>query len=396
MGKVIKLSATRISSFLRCKKKYWYSYVERLPKLSNPSFKLGLACHESLELAGNIWLEGPPDKEEFTDAEIKKIMAYYDKISVREGIEEHDVHVEGKILVKKSLASFTVGKRIINLELPFGFPKSDHPNLTTTKGVPLIGAIDKVVELDEDTLLVIDYKTSKTAPTPDQLREDLQLSLYDLVVGMLWPQYKRVILCLDMLKSEPVFTYRTPQQREEFNDYLVEVHKQMSELKEEKDAPASLNIFCPWCDFRDYCSAYKKACDKCQQEFLPLSKLTNDEVIEEYKRITSVIKILDKRKRELNMLAMEKIQRDGTSLKGEEEQLVIRQNARTNYDPREVAKIVPVEDLIGMMSLNKKAVDNYCSQNPAAAKAIKNSATTNYTTPFLQAKKINKKKKKNK
>jgi len=393
MGKVIKLSATRISSFLRCKKRYWFGYVEHLPKLSNPSFKLGLACHESLELAGNIWMEAGPDKEKFTKSEIKKIMAYYDKISVREGIEEHDVHAEGKVLVKSRLDSFKLGKRIINLELPFGFPKSKYPDLTTTQGVPLIGAIDKVVELDEDTLLVIDYKTSKTAPTPDQLREDLQLSLYDLVAGMLWPQYKRVVLCLDMLKSEPVFTYRTPKQREEFNDYLTEVHKQMTELKEEKDAPASLNIFCPWCDFKDYCPAYEKACKKCQQEFLPLSKLTDNEIIEEYKRITSTIKILDMRKRELNMLAMEKIQRDGTGLKGEEEQLIIRQNARTNYDPREVAKVVPVEDLIGMMSLNKKAVDNYCSQNPAAAKAIQNSATTNYTTPFLATKKIPKPKK---
>lgn len=390
MSNPIKLSATRISSFLRCKKKYWFSYVERLPKLSNPSFKLGLACHESLELAGNIWLKGGPDKDSFTKSELKEIMAHYDKVSIREGIEEHDVHVEGKLLVKSRLDSFNIGKKVISLELPFGFQNSDYPDITTTQGVPLIGAIDKVVELDEDTLLVIDYKTSKTAPTPDQLKEDLQLSLYDLVAGMLWPKYKRVILCLDMLKSDPVFTYRTPAQREEFNDYLTEVYTQMTNLKEEKDAQASLNIFCPWCDFKDYCSAYTNACEKCQQEFLPMSKLTDNELVEEYKRVSSTIKILDMRKRELNMLAMEKIQRDGTGLKGDEDQLVVQQNARTNYDPREVAKVVPVDDLVGMMSLNKKAVDDYCSQNPAVAKAIKDSSTTNYTTPFLMTRKIKK------
>lgn len=389
-AKVIRLSATRISTFLRCKKRYWYQYMERMPKLSNPSFKLGLACHESLELAGNIWLKGGPDKEAFTAAEIEEIMAEYLRVSIREGIEEMDVHAEGKQLVLSRLNSFKLGKALMSLELPFGFPKSKYPDLTTDQGIPLIGAIDKVIELDSDTLLIVDYKTSKTAPTPDQLKEDLQLSLYDLVGSILWPKYSRIVLCLDMLKSEPVFTYRTPKQRAEFNDYLTEVYKQMLELQEERQAAASLNIFCPWCDFKDYCPAYKEACEKSNYEFLPMSRLSDAQLVTEYEQITSTMKILDNRKRELNMLIMEKIQRNGTDLKGETTQIVIRQNARTNYDPRTVVDSVPIEDLPGMVSLNKKAVEDYCSQNPALAKTIQDSATTNYTTPFLATKKLKK------
>ena len=244
MTKVIKLSATRISTFLRCKKRYWYQYMEHMPKLANPAFKLGIACHETLELAGNIWLKGGPNKEEFTKAEIDEILAAYLKFSIREGIEDMEVHAEGKQLVLSRLNSFRLGKALMSLELPFGFPNSKYPDLTTEAGIPIIGAIDKVVELDSESLLIVDYKTSKTAPTPDQLKEDLQLSLYDLVGSILWPQYSRIILCLDMLKSEPVFTYRTPKQRADFNNYLVEVYNQMLALKEEKQAPASLNIFC--------------------------------------------------------------------------------------------------------------------------------------------------------
>lgn len=388
MSKVIKLSATRMSSFFRCRKKYWFSYVERMPKLSNPAFKLGIACHESLEFAGKILLE--ENKMEFSEKDKKAILDMYNKISVKEGIEEMAAHVEGRRLVEASINNFTTGRKIVGLETPFGFPNSPHSDLTTSQGVPLIGAIDKIVELDDETLLIIDYKTSKTAPTADQLKEDIQLSLYDLVAGILWPQYKRIVLCLDMLKSDPVYTYRTPQQREDFNDYLTEVHKQMSELKDEKDAKASLNVFCPWCDFKDYCDAYQKACNQTKYEFLPSSKLTDDQLIEEHKKISSTAKILDNRKRELNMLIMDKIQRNGADLMGEDEQMYIRQNARTNYDPREVSKLIPVDDLAGMVSLNKKAVDTYCSKNPTVAKRIKESATTNYTTPFLATKKIKK------
>ena len=386
--KIIKLSATRIGSYLRCKRKYWFQYVERMPKLSNPSFKLGLACHESLELAGQIWM----DKGKLTKTDYKKIFEYYDKISVREGIEEMEVHALGKVLVKNRLDKFALGTKIVSLEEKFGFG-GDTQEITTSLGVPLIGAMDKVVELDADTIIVVDYKTSKTAPTADQLKEDLQLSLYDLVAGILFPQYSRVILCLDMLKSEPVFTYRTPFQREEFNNYLKVVHEEMSALVE-KDAYASLNVFCPWCDFKDYCKAYKKASEQTIYEFLPTSKLSNEDLIEEHERVKGVAKILDMRKRDLSMILMEKIKDAGTDLQGGDNLMYIRQSARTSYDAKAVHKIIPPEDFANMVSLNKKAVDNYCSKNPKVKKEIENNATTSYTSPFLAVKKIKPPKKK--
>jgi len=385
--KTIKLSATRISTFLRCKRKYWFQYAEHLPKLSNPSFKLGLACHESLELAGKIWIE----KGKFTKADRKKIFDYYDKISVQEGIEEMAIHAEGKRLVKNRIDNFSLGTKIISLEEKFGFPKGNFPNLKTDLGIPLIGAMDKVIELDEDSLLVVDYKTSKTAPTPDQLKEDLQLSLYDLVANIIWPQYKRVVLCLDMLRSEPVYTYRTPEQREDFNKYLAVVHKEMSSLTE-KGAHSSLNTFCPWCDFKDYCKTYEEACTKSGYDFLPSSKLTDDELIKEHELVKDTAKILDTRKRELAMLIMEKIKRGGTNLEGKDIEMYLRQNARTNYDAISVAKVIPKDDFATMVTLRKKDVDAYCARHPKVKKQVEKSSTTNYTSPFLATKKIKKEK----
>ena len=388
MSKVIKLSATRIGSFLRCKRKYWFQYVEHMPKLSNPAFKLGIACHESLELAGKIWME----KGKLTKTDFKKILDYYDKVSVREGIEEMEVHAEGKRIVKARIENFSLGTKIISLEEKFGFG-GDTQDVFTTLGVPLIGALDKCVELDEETLLIVDYKTSKTAPNIDQLKEDLQLSLYDLVSGILWPKYTRVVLCLDMLRSEPVYTYRTPEQREEFNKYLLVVYNEMCSLTE-KDAYPSLNMFCPWCDFKDYCKTYEKACSNSKYEFLPSSKLTDEELMTEHELVKSTAKILDTRKRELAMIIMEKIKREGIDLKGEGHQMYIRQSSRTSYDAREVSKLIPREEFAGMVSLNKKAVDAYCSKHPNIKKEVQKNATTNYTSPFLAMKKIKLDKKK--
>ncbi len=380
--KIIKLSATRIGSYLKCKRKYWFQYVEHMPKLSNPAFKLGLACHESLELAGKFWM----DEGKLSKAAYKEIFEYYDKISVREGISEMEVHAQGKILVKNRLDNFALGTKIVSLEEKFGFGKGTK-DIVTSQGVPLIGAMDKVVELDPETIVVVDYKTSKTAPTYDQLKEDLQLSLYDLVAGILYPQYPRVILCLDMLKSEPVYTYRTPFQREELNNYLTVIHKEMSSIKE-KDAYESLNVFCPWCDFKDYCEAYQKAATQTKYDFLPTSKMSDEALIEEHERVKGVAKILEMRKRDLAMILMEKIKTAGTDLKGGSSQMYIRQSARTNYDAKGLHKLIPPDEFATMVSLNKKAVDAYCSKHPKLKKEIEKNATTNYTSPFLAVKKI--------
>src|SRR6056297_1690504 len=98
----MKLSATRISSFLRCKKKYWFQYEEHIPKVSNPAFRLGTTCHEALELAGHIWHK----KGKFEKEDYDKVFERYNEVSIREGIEELDVHSQGKNLVKARMDDF--------------------------------------------------------------------------------------------------------------------------------------------------------------------------------------------------------------------------------------------------------------------------------------------------
>jgi putative RecB family exonuclease len=384
----IKLSATRINTFLSCKQKYWFNYHDKLPKLSNPAFKLGIAVHESLEFAGNIWME----KGKFTKADIDKILTKYDEISVREGVSEYDIHSEGKDLVRKRLKKFVSGQKLIGLETKFGFWGPDGgKNIKSKYGVPLIGAIDKVEEYDEETVLIIDYKTSKTAPTASQMRSDVQLSLYDLVARQLYPQYKRVILSLDLLKSDSLYTYRTDEQREEFEKYLKVIYDQMIDLKAE-EVKASLNMFCPWCDYKDYCSTYQKACKKSDYNFLPIMDYTDAQLVEEWESVKSIKKILESRERELGMVMMEKIKKDSSNLRSTEKEIYIRQNSSTNYDLDAVHRAVPEEDFPMLVNLNKKAVESYMNLNPSVKNDIKDTATTNYTSPFLAAKKAKKKK----
>lgn len=382
----IKVSSTRISSFLACKQKYWFNYYSKMPKVSNPSFKLGTAVHESLELAGNIWKE----KGKFSKEDVNKILEKYDIASVREGIEDYEVHAEGRELVSKRVKNFLTGRKIIGLEIKFGFWGEDSGNdITSELGVPVMGAIDKVEELSEDTIIIIDYKTSKTAPTSSQMRNDIQLSLYDMVARKMYPQYKRVILALDLLKSEMLYTYRTNEQRQAFEYYLKAVYDQMLALREE-DVKASLNMFCPWCDFKDYCSTYQSACKKSDYTFLPTMQYSNDQLISEWEMVKSVKKILESRERELGMVMMEKIKAAAANMKGDDKEIYVKQNSSTNYSLDTVYKSVPPDDFSSLVNLNKKAVETYMSMNPSIKDMIADTATTNYTSPFLASRKLKK------
>ena len=65
----------------------------------------------------------------------------------------------GKDIIKGKLKNFKVGDRIVGIEDRFGFEGSQV--ITTKDGVELIGAIDKAVEINKDTLLIVDYKPDK-------------------------------------------------------------------------------------------------------------------------------------------------------------------------------------------------------------------------------------------
>jgi hypothetical protein len=385
MARNIKLSATRIGTFLRCKQKYWFSYMERLPKISNPAFKLGIACHEALEFAGNIWKK----KEKFTKIDVKNILDKYEEIAVREGVDSRTVHKEGYELVKKRIGNFMTGEKLIGCEFKFGFGKKNE--VKTDEGIPLIGAIDKVEEINEDTLLIVDYKTSKTAPTASQMRDDVQLSIYDLVASKVWPQYERIVLSLDFLKSEMLYTYRTDEERREFSNYLKHIYEQMVGLKVE-DVKSELNIFCPWCDFREYCSTYQDVCKKYKYDFFPAIKYTNDELMSEWSSVKSVKKILENRERELGQIIIEKIKDSGENLVCKEGQMYIRQSSRTAYDVGPILEVVPSNELYKVVNINKRGIEKYMDSNPAVKARVLEAAVTNYTTPFLATKKNLKKK----
>jgi len=380
----IKLSATRIEMFLECKYKYHCCYIDRLPKVPSPAFRLGTAVHDALELAGKIWME----KGMFDQPAKKRILKQYHKIAIQEGIEDMGIYKEGEDLVKSRINKFDLGKKILGLEVKFGF--MGGANITTKQDVPLMGSIDKAIEYDEDTILIVDYKTSKTAPTSDKLKDNVQLSIYDLVASIKWPEYKRIILSLDMLRSDVLYTYRTVAERAKFEEYLKDIYDAMLRFTR-KEAKAQLNVFCPWCDYREYCDEYKKACKKSDYKFLSTVSLPDEELIKEWREVKTIKKILEMREQEIEMLLTEKIKRFDVNPKYGEEEVYIRQNSRTTYDKEKIAQFLDYDEFRSVAgSIDKRSIEGFMNKNPALRNKLEKeqAITTSYTSPFLAMRKI--------
>lgn len=375
-NKYILMSATRMSTFLQCRWKYWCQYVLKLPRKPNPAFKLGNACHFALEVAGSIWRE----KERFTKADIQKIRKAYREKAAEEGIENMVIYDEGLDMVMSRLDSFGVGK-VIGVEEKF--------KVSTPDGVMVIGAIDRVSELDEDTILISDYKTSKYFYTDAELKEDIQLSMYDLVASMLWPDYKRIILSLDYLRGDAVYTYRTYRQRQTFSKYLLSVYQEMLKL-EKKDAIPTINDMCNWCDYAESCPAYLEALDVQQVFSKKLDEMTDDELVAEYTAIKSRKRIVDEHEKKLKTFIMRRISSNEQNVENDDTVLYVRQNKRTTYDPHTLYKSMPLNDFLNAVSIENRAVEAFMATNPSEKPKIIETASSSYTAPFLSQRKASK------
>ncbi len=244
------LSATGIKDFLLCQLKVIFRYDRGVPSIKNDHAKVGIAVHNALEQFTRRMLS----KKSFPDAtDYDFAVGTFMNSATEEGLENMRFYAEGKTMVSEFIDRFDPSEEIVDVEQRF--------KLTTPDGVPITGAMDKVVKLNDDTIAIIDYKTSRNALTSWELQDDIQLSMYDFAASLIWPEFKNRLLFLDYVRiNKRVSSYRTEEERETFNEFLNSVWLQMQKL-EEQEVTGRVNSLCGWCDYKTYCPAYAKLMD---------------------------------------------------------------------------------------------------------------------------------------
>lgn len=346
-----RLSATSIDTFYQCLLKYWFRYFSgEKPLEDSLALRFGTAVHAALEVLGKRLQKGEPLTEQLLEACVQDFISYAAKYR----ISESDTITEGIKFIRARMTRHNPAYRILDVELNFSKKQIFTPN-----GTPLGGKLDLVLEADPYTAIIIDYKTSKRAKTEVEAKTDIQLSMYDYMFTRSFPQYEKVWLIFDYLRQGVVITDRDEYSRIEFEKQLDAIWHAMGELKREDMLP-TINVFCPWCDFRHLCSEYQTAISA-EVQTKPIQNIANtEEFTSEWRLAKALEKIADNRLDELKQWAHAKVQEEGTTaFKGKGTQVSWTQSSRTTIDPALLIPHIPTADLVRLVSFKKGELESY-------------------------------------
>lgn len=120
-------------------------------------------------------------------------------------------------------------------------------------GVPARGVIDLIVEEDPETVEIVDYKTGRSI-SYNMAFIDAQVRIYGKVIGMMYPEYKYVMVTLWFLKKYPVTVAITPDM-----DKLTvkSLHKNDEQIRNDTDPWRNKSWLCNYCVGYDVCGRLK-------------------------------------------------------------------------------------------------------------------------------------------
>jgi len=177
--KNIELSATRLKTFLTCKRKYYYKYIKQIknheiPKDMPQEYEIGNVVHQALKevyAKQNHYIEAQK-----LQRDIEKAL---DEFCGESELDKYLVAIQKKRLqpfVEAEIKRFKDGWKVVSTEEYFKAPFA---------GITIAGQIDRI-DKKENLIEVLDYKTgSYTLYNKNNFTDatDFQLEFYYLLAG---------------------------------------------------------------------------------------------------------------------------------------------------------------------------------------------------------------------
>jgi hypothetical protein len=348
---VKRLSATAVDVYYQCLQKYFYKYFSKEKPLADTlALRFGNAVHASLEILCNKLLTGVILTEDLCEEVVHDFMYQASKRQ----IDNPALISEGVQFIRDRMHKHNPNHKIMGVEFNFGNHK-----VTTANGTPLNGKIDLILEESPIVGIVVDYKTSKKAKSPEEANTDIQLSMYDYVMSLLFPQYEKVWLVFDYLRIGTVISDRAGVDRKTFETQMDTVYETMGKLKDDDIVP-NINVFCPWCDYRHLCKGYN---DLLESEIgaKPIESIVNDvDFAAEWKKVKDAERIVRYRIKELKEWADIKAGTDGKVLF--DNKVSWTPSNKTSLDPAFLLPYIPSADLVRLVTFKKDETEAYIDQ----------------------------------
>lgn len=245
MARKPTLSPTKISTYLACPSKYRWTYVDprgRYYLRAKHYFSFGTSLHRVLERLHDAGDAGVKTVDQVTAAlEESWVDAGY-----RSPQEMQEAMGEGKAIL-------TAYVEQLDESPPAGVTVMVERMLRVDLGrFILVGRVDRVDQWPDGTLQIVDYKSGRSAVTPEEVRHDLAMSCYQLLVRERFPGQPVVASIIALRAGTAATASLEDDELTQFQADLLELSHTILDRDYDHLVPVA-NPLCPTCDFLKLC-----------------------------------------------------------------------------------------------------------------------------------------------
>lgn len=247
-------SHSRISSFENCPLQYKYRYIDRIPKSQEgiEAF-VGKLVHEVLEaLYSDLPAARAKDaawwRAQFTSLWERKWSP--EVRIVRETMTADDYRQLGERCVERFVATHHPfeGGEVIACEEKVEFA------LDPGGRYRMLGFIDRIDRVGPGSLEIHDYKTG-SLPRGGALRNDRQLTLYEIALRQRWPDTVEVRHVWHYLAHEKQFVEQ--RDRDGLKRVRLETIEAIRRIESTTKFHPKRTALCGWCDYQSICPEWE-------------------------------------------------------------------------------------------------------------------------------------------
>jgi DNA helicase-2/ATP-dependent DNA helicase PcrA len=250
-GSGLMLSATDIDVYRSCPLRYKFARVFSIPREQTLQQRFGILIHQVLEryhsqlaneeASGQVMLETPGPERLVTLFETG-----WRRLGFGESNEERQLHEKGVAALERYQERFAAEE---------GSPVWFERNFAFRIGPHLLrGRVDRVDRLPDGSYELIDYKTGR-ARRPSELKDDIQLSLYQLGARQSWRLESARQSYYYVLDDEKVPVQPSDDDVQRIEATATEVAEAI--IAQRFDPTPSFKV-CSMCDFQLLCPAAER------------------------------------------------------------------------------------------------------------------------------------------
>lgn len=365
------LSASALQNYELCPARYKATNIEYTPDLSSSAADLGTAVHAALE----SWVKS----DDYKGASLAKLKEHW-KTAYNSIFTEQTRFKEGEAMLKSWFArsNLTEGRTILSTEQKKNF------KLKTSAGeIPFNYICDRVDQLEDGDIEVVDYKTVSQPLQPEDLRNKLQARCYAVAMMIEHPEAKGIWVTFDLIRFDSISLYFPAEECRETYRYIK---KLVEEILADDGKTERLNQDCRWC-------VRKGACSKLRKHMNGGGEIGIDDLNEAVQlraELEFAMGAMKGRMENLDRFILQKAQEDDwTEMDNGDIKLEIKSRGRRTIDPRMAAPIIGPELMAECGNLTISAVDKILKDSdlePEKKAELKSLVTQTWGAPSISVK----------